>query len=271
MKKTLLLTFLCITTCLQAQKKVVTVHGVVRDTLGPVSNVNVFNLSSKTGTFTDDLGYYQIKVAIGDSLKFSSVQHRNRIVAVTKASLALLSKDIMLTRNAIALEEVVVRNTYLQGVLALDKTKTPADSRMEALRKNLDLSKFNMKADFPEDHISSKVKPPKPRGVDPTAAFAGAGAAAYFKFKYSEKLWALRRKIDYQTYFPFLLKEELGSNFFHKELKIPEDRYFHFLEYCNPLGIENFYKSNKLAVIRILKKESKSYLALISKNSPKDE
>ena len=48
-------------------------------------------------------------------------------------------------------------------------------------------------------------------------------------------------------------------------LKIPKEKYFHFLEYCNPLGVEDLYKTNKLKVITILKKESKTYLAILSK------
>lgn len=265
MKKFLLTLFLLsIFGNVYAQNKKIFLYGIVRDSLGIVKNVNVFNLTSKVGTFTDDFGKYEILVSEGDSLRFSSVQHKDLYRVVTNFTVDRMSKDVYLTRNAIALEEVVIKNTYLQGILSLDKNKTPEDRRANALKNNLDLSKFNMNAHFPEDHISSKVKPPQ-RNVDPTAMFAGVGASAYFKFKHSEKLWALRRKLDYQALFPYLIKEELGENFFFNELKIPKEKYFHFLEYCNPLGVEDLYKTNKLKVITILKKESKTYLALLSK------
>ena len=42
---------------------------------------------------------------------------------------------------------------------------------------------------------------------------------------------------------------------------------YNFLEYCNPLGIEDLYKQNrKIELINMLKKESITYLA-----SHKDE
>lgn len=265
MKKTLLI-FLLIGCSLSvfSQKKSFLLYGFVKDSLGPVKDVNVFNLTSNVGTFTDAVGKYQIYVSVGDSLKFSSIQHKDLYRIVTNYTFERKSKDVYLTSNSIKLDEVVVKNTYLQGILALDKKQTPRNKKVDALRQNLDLSKFNMKQDFPEDHISSKVKPPQ-RNLDPTAAFVGAGAGAYFKFKYSEKLWALRRKLDYQTLFPVLIKEELGENFFFKELKIPRENYYHFLEYCISKGIEDLYRNNKLKVIDILKRESKSYLEIISK------
>jgi hypothetical protein len=54
-----------------------------------------------------------------------------------------------------------------------------------------------------------------------------------------------------------------------KELKNNDvyfEKYFHFLEYCNPLGIENLHKEGKnLELIKILRTESISYLKIIKK------
>jgi hypothetical protein len=58
----------------------------------------------------------------------------------------------------------------------------------------------------------------------------------------------------------------LGEDFFFIQLKIPKERYYHFLEYCNPLGIEKKYKNGEiLEVIEILKNESSNYLKIINK------
>lgn len=266
MKKTLLfLLLLLFAFTVQSQKKKFFLYGFVKDSLGFVENANVFNLSTKQGTFTDSFGKYEISVSEGDSLKFSSVQHKILYSVVTNFTLKRKYKDIFLERDAITLDEVVVKNTYLLGILALDKKQTPKDKKLDALKDNLDLSKIDMDGTFNEDHISSKVKPPQ-NNVDPTSLFLGAGASANIAWKYSQKLWALRRSLEYKTNFPALLKKELGDDFFFKELKIPEDRFFHFLEYCNPLNIENLYKVNQLQVIKILKNESVNYIKLISKD-----
>ncbi len=270
MKKKLLLLFLFISITSFAQKKRLLLYGVVKDSIGVVKDVNVFNITSKQGTFTDDFGVYQISVNEGDSLKFTSIRHKTLYRIVTSFTVERKFKDVYLENSAIKLDEIVLRKTYLSGVLALDKKKTPKNEKLLTLKKNLDLSKINMDADFPEDHISSKVKPPQ-RSVDPTAMFAGVGAGAYIAWKNSAKLWALRRSLDYKKKFPELLKEELGENFFRNKLKIPDDKYYNFLTYCNSLGIEDLYKNNKLKVIQILKKESKSYLELNSSKEKKDE
>ena len=51
------------------------IYGKVIDSSGVVKNVNVLNLTSKKGTFTNDFGDYKMVVSLGDTLKFTSVQH----------------------------------------------------------------------------------------------------------------------------------------------------------------------------------------------------
>ncbi|MGY0426867.1 MAG: hypothetical protein ACWIPI_08585 [Polaribacter sp.] len=66
--------------------------------------------------------------------------------------------------------------------------------------------------------------------------------------------------------FPYKIMSELGEKFFFEKLKIPVDNYFHFLEYCNPLGIEQLHKDGKLLdIIKIFERESKTYLKIINK------
>ena len=90
------------------------------------------------------------------------------------------------------------------------------------------------------------------------------GATIVMPFKYSERLWALRKELAQKRAFPYKIMSELGEKFFFDELKIPIEKYFHFLEYCNPLGIEDLYKNGRtLEVIKILKEESESYLKII--------
>lgn len=58
-----------------------------------------------------------------------------------------------------------------------------------------------------------------------------------------------------------MILKEFGEKYFFSILKIPKEKYYHFLETCNPLGIEELYKEGKkLEVIEILNKEAKEYL-----------
>ena len=112
----------------------------------------------------------------------------------------------------------------------------------------------------------SKVKPPIVNTMAGAIPMAGAGAKVVIPFKNSARLWALRSKLEQKKQFPYKILSELGEKFFFDELKIPIDNYFHFLEYCNPLGIENLHKKGRLLeLIKILRKESSSYLKIINK------
>ena len=128
----------------------------------------------------------------------------------------------------------------------------------------MDFSKLDMsKGDFKTDEID-KMKPPIVNTMAGAMAMAGAGASISMPFKHSERLWALRKKLAQKKAFPYKILSELGEKFFFDELKIPIDKYFHFLEYCNPLGIEDLHKNGKmLDVIKILRRESISYQKII--------
>ena len=246
-----------------SQRDTFWIHGKVLDSAGVVKNVNILNLKSNQGTFSNDFGDYKMIVSVGDTLKFTSVQHKTIIRIINNFIYTSEVLDIYMVKKTYVLDEVVVKEHDLDGYLSLDSKKTPKDRKAEALRNTLDFSKVDFSKRLDDDHIDLKVRPQIVR-VDPTAAFVGAGAKVVMPFKYSERLWALRKKVAFQKSFPGMLLREFGERFFEEDLKIPEIKYYHFLEYCNPLGIEKLYEENKkIQLINILRKESKSYLKLI--------
>ncbi len=266
MIKKLLLIFLVISSStLLAQKDNFWLYGKLKDSLGVVKNANVINYKTNKGTFSNDFGDYKIIVSIGDTLKFTSVQHKTVYRVINNFVYRSEILDVFLVGSTYELDEVVLKRNDLDGFLSLDLKKTPEDRKGEALKRTLDLSNVNMNIVYNGDYIDQNVKPPM-NNVDPIAAFAGAGGSVSIPFKYSQKLWSLRKDIEFKKKFPKMLISEFGETFFENDLKIPMDRYYNFLEYCNPLGIENLYKQNrKIELINILKKESIGYLILIKK------
>lgn len=241
------------------------ITGKVIDSAGVVKDVNVINLKSNKGTFTNDFGDYKMLVSIGDSVQFTSVNHQTITRVMTDFHYRSEILDVFMPVKTVELDEFDLKKHDLNGYLSLDRKKTPEDRKAKALNRVMDFSKVDMNVRYDGDFIDQNVRPPV-AVTDPTANFVGigAGSAAYFAFKNSEKLWALRRNIDFRQAFPKLLQSEFGETFFEDVLNIPEDQYYNFLEYCNPLGIEGLYKSNrKIELINILRKESKSYLALL--------
>ncbi|MDC0176806.1 hypothetical protein OAJ14_01445 [Polaribacter sp.] len=116
-----------------------------------------------------------------------------------------------------------------------------------------------------DDNIDKRVRPQVVNTV--ANSFEGVGVAAKIPFKDSERLWALLKELKQKEEFSYKIISELGENFFFEKLKIPAENYFHFLEYCNPLGIYKLHKESKLIeVIKILERESVSYLKIIKKD-----
>ena len=267
MIKNLVIIFLLVSTISsKAQQDNFWLYGKLKDSSNVVKNANIINLKTNKGTFSNDFGDYKIIVSVGDTLQFSSVQHKTVYRIINDFIYRSEVLDVFLTNSTYELDEVVLKTNDLDGFLSLDLKKTPEDKRAEALKKTMDFSNVNMKAIYNGDYIDQRVRPPM-NNVDPTAMFAGAGGGVVIPVKFSERLWALRRDLDFKTNFPKKLLSEFGEPFFENDLGIPPGKYYNFLEYCNPLGIEDLYRQNrKMEMILVLKRESITYLE-ITKNS----
>ena len=263
--KIFLIVLIFFSTNLLAQKNKFWLYGKLKDSSSVVKNANIINLKTNKGTFSNDFGDYKIVVSVGDTLQFSSVQHKTIYRVINNFIYRSEVLDVFMINSRYELDEVVLKRNDLDGFLSLDLKKTPEDRRAEALKNTMDLSGVNMNIIYDGDYIDQRVRPPM-NNVDPIAMFAGAGGGVSIPFKYSERLWALRRDLNFREKFPKMLLSEFGEPFFENDLKIPIDKYYSFLEYCNPLGIENLFKQNrKIELINVLKKESITYLLLINK------
>ena len=255
--------FISITNSFSQEKNKI-IFGTVLDSLGIVKNANIINLNTKQGTFSSVLGLYRIFVSEGDSISISSIQHISKTIIITKKIINLKKRDVLLKLNVYELEAFELKRHNLLGSLTADTKSVPVDKKAKTLRGILDFSMIDFSKIDPTIDANIKAKPPL-NDVDPASKFAGVGGAVgTIPFKHSERLWALRRDLAHKKAFPYKILSELGEKFFFDALKIPLDKYFHFLDYCNPLGIENLHKKgNLLEIIKILRRESISYLKII--------
>jgi hypothetical protein len=263
-KKTLVIFLFLLTFSSFSQERRALVVGKIVDTLTIIKNANIINLKTNQGTFSSDNGDFRMFVKKGDSLRISSIQHITKFIVINKKDVKNASINITLRENTVVLDTFELKRHNLFGRLGIDSKSVPTNKKDSLLRDLLDFSKINMNVVAPEDHID-KMKPPI-NNVDPTAKFSGAGASIVMPFKGSERLWALRKELDRKKAFPFKIMSELGEKFFFEQLKIPVEKYFHFLGYCNTLGIEELHKDKKvLEIIKIFQSESKTYLEIIKK------
>ncbi|MGB1283889.1 MAG: hypothetical protein ACPG44_05420 [Polaribacter sp.] len=236
--------------------------GKLIDSFGAVKDANIINLKTNQGTSSSDTGDFSIFVKKGDSLRISSIQHITKIIAINEINSAK-TVIISLVSSIYQLDEFELKTHNLRGILGIDTKSIPVNKRDSLLKKTMDFSDVNMNIVEKNDYIDERVRPHQVR-TDPNTAFVGVGASVNMPFKYSERLWALRKKLAIKKAFPYKILSELGEKFFFEKLKIPIENYFHFLEYCNPLGIENLHQQGKLLeLIKILTKESTEYLKII--------
>jgi hypothetical protein len=262
-KQLSLISFLLINLSFLAQEKDRILSGKIIDSLGIVKNANIINLKTNQGTFSNDEGLFRIFVSEGDSIQVSSIQHYTKKIGINKKIFNDRTIGITLTASTYILNEFELKKHNLTGSLGIDTKNVPVDKKDSILKNVMDFSKVNMKIVEKDDYTDARVRP-HIVNTDPNSRFVGAGASASMPFKYSEKLWALRKELDRKKTLPYKLLSELGDKFFFDDLKIPLDNYFHFLEYCNPLGIEKLHKEGRLLeVIKILKTESVTYLKII--------
>ena len=248
-----------------SQEKNTLIIGTIIDSMGTVKNATIINLKKNQGTSSNNNGAFRMFLQLGDSLRISSIQHFSKIVTVSKSTIETKIISIFLKPKVYQLDEFELKKHNLSGRLGIDIKGVPSNKKDSLLRDVMDFSKIDFSKVDSRIDANIRMKPPIVNTV-PNSLSGGAGGSVSIPFGYSERLWALRRKLAQKKAFPSKILSELGDTFFFKKLKIPVDKYFHFLEYCNPLGIEDLHKNGELLkLIKILREESISYLKMIKK------
>ena len=194
LKKLFFISLFTITISSFSQERNVLITGDLIDSLGIVKNANIINLNTNQGTFSSDNGRFRIFVSRGDSLRISSVQHITQKIIITKTIIDQKTLKIELKSNTYVLDEFDLKRHYLTGRLGIDIKDVPRNRKDSMLRNVMDFSKVNMKIVESDDYIDQRVRPQIVK-TDPTLFYQGAGATVSIAFKYSERLWALRKKL----------------------------------------------------------------------------
>ncbi|TVZ15214.1 hypothetical protein [Maribacter sp. MAR_2009_72] len=87
---------------------------------GDVAATHVLNLTTQRATITDNNGFFSIPVHIMDTLEFSAIQYKKKIVVVTPSIMASKMITIGLEDALTELDEVTVTPYNLSGDLSKD-------------------------------------------------------------------------------------------------------------------------------------------------------
>lgn len=253
-----------------SQEKRTQLKGVIYNTVSqPIENTHILNLTTKQGTISNKKGAFTLFVKDGDWIQISNIQFRTKKIKLKKGTIqeGILSVYLIPVTNL--LEEAVLQKK-MKGDLVSDMLKNKKDTIREKMNSILAYIKsipheeiMKMKIGADERHLK------KPRNAqlttDPVAKFAGLppetiGIPDYYLLAKR----ALKKKLRFKEDFPNKLKQLFGAHFFYVKLKIPKEKYYHFLQYCNPLGIERLFKDEKhMELLTLFLKEGPLYLKLI--------
>lgn len=239
-----------------AQKNQHLITGVVKESKKVVKNAHIVNLSTKQGTFSNDLGKYRIYASIGDSLQITSIQHKTDYKVISNFDIDRKEVNIYLIPNTYELDEIVIKKHDLTGNLLIDRKKTPVDVNKKYEKSINELIEGYSIHDIMK--IPTKDIKPDFRGVDPTRKFEGVGGAIGFSTgnRAKKKL----KKLTSNTFTTEKVIKEFGKDFF-LELGFKEKEIYSFIDFCKKYGIRNLYEQNKLLqLIDLFKEKSIQYL-----------
>ena len=228
-----------------AQKKIVKLEGTVRSDSIVIQDINVINLTSNLGTSSDKNGNYTIYASIGDSILFSSIVYRQRIIKISKSHVESKTLIVYLEQGINELDEVEIGQKMR---LNLGKVSVPKGTILD------------------NDNITLKKAPNSRKFTDPTYGNSGVDFVEIIKLL-TNKIFQKRKAIkdeekhiikQKQVFIENIFKN-LGVDFFTIHLNIKEEEIYLFLDYCEDNGLSNFYNSDEFLIKNFIIKQNKKY------------
>lgn len=198
-------------------------EGRILNADGDVANVHVLNLTSDSGTITNEAGYFNLSAKEGDTIQFSAVQFTRKELVVSPEMLDGFVL-IRLSPSLTELEEVVVWPFMLSGELLRDLDNIEVNEVISAssiglpnaeVRKTIQSEKLLYTARTWDFRISSIKLDPLINAISGRTKMLNKRVARDIKTaKYNE------------------IYREFDSIFIVNELRIPSERINDFYYYC---------------------------------------
>ncbi|TYP71034.1 peptidase associated/transthyretin-like domain-containing protein [Aquimarina intermedia] len=192
-------------------------HGQIHADSLTAFTVNIINLNQSTGTTNDEHGYFTIKAKTGDTILFSSIQYQRYEYVVTKNDLLNKFAKIELIPAVQSMHPVTVRSSMFSGYLSEDLTEI-------RLQPTLTDDMLGVKRSFKK----------QPTPIERKIYTARSGILDLPINLINGKLKLLRRVEQIEKFEASLQKAEktMGTEFFTKQLAIPELYRYDFIRYC---------------------------------------
>jgi len=216
-----------------------------------VEGIHILNKTSRFNTVSDSHGVFEIRVAIHDTLLFSSIKFILKEIVITDQIFKEEKLEIALEEMVNQLDEVIVGNR-LTGNIATDLKNIKVEETF-----NFDDVGIPGFKGIPKEKIVPVAAAAFPTNVNIEALYKHI--SGYYRKLKTKRKWtaennAIARIIDYY-----------GFTFFEEAFQIPRNRIYDFLLFCSETtSLESdFEKQNLSLVLEIFKVNSKEYISRI--------
>jgi hypothetical protein len=210
--------------------------------------VNIINIDQQIGSVSNTKGEYEIRARLGDSILFTSLQHRTYTLVVEKNNLKTTT-SIFLEMQVNELPEVTLNQYHLSGDLTKDINQVKVDF--------IDQRQFGFGVPRELDKIDREIY------ASGLGGFLSVGALINTFTGYAEQL-KKRKANAVVTSNKNRILRNVSSNLITKDLKVPKLYIEDFAYYCaeDEHTISIMDKNDPLALIDELKLKAIAYLKL---------
>ena len=228
-----------------AQDKRIKLKGAVKYDSTYLQDINILNKATNFGISSDKNGHFTIYAKKGDSILFSSIVYKNRIIKISETHISSKITTIYLELNYNLLDEVMLDNKII------------IDWRNASVTKG---------TIFNNDKITNSKAPDARKLTDPNANAGGLNPIALFmaltkKARLKRKRLKVEQEEIKQFKFEFFYKirNSTGDDFFNEWLHIPNDKINLFLDYCEGNGFLELYDKEEIIIKDFLIKQAKKF------------
>jgi hypothetical protein len=211
----------------------------------PIADVHIINHNTTIGTISNDEGFFEIPVRVGDSISFSHLNLEERRIIISQTILSENTFTIQLTEKTYALDEIRLEKS--RSILYLDSGIMPNNGPIV----NATTLRLPYANSIPKkDNSIIKVRSGGLISVDNLINSLNGNNRR-------KKLLNNLAKEDAEL---FLIRKYFTDDFFVSDLKIKKEYINQFLNYCVNKGvISTFKRKNKIELTKLLLEESKEF------------
>lgn len=253
MKTFLSISFLFFFLSLSAQERVL-VNGEITVPVGEdPDGIAVVNNTAMRATVADNTGRFQIRVAAGDTLSFTSLQFQDFTVIVDDGVVKSRKLHVFISEAVTELPEVVVTPYDLSGNVRVDVQIIPVAEPKLPNRTAAEINPYEH--EFRPDSLVSPQNPAMRTGM----IYSGANLANIFRHIFTPR--NTLTNIDKEEDLEDELLQLKDDDFFEDQLNLQQDEMKDFVYYVEDHGLtrEMLQPENEMQLIEFLVAKSQEF------------